>query len=194
MTANLAAKVLPEDDSALLALEEKIFEANDRAHAYDDEIIRLGEAFAAQWKQLKEEQWAGRSTLTSDEIFERVKAFPETKEHDRLVSLTDPHHEEVRRLFEQMRAIPARTMEGRRAKLVVLLGCIMGEDWAADRRQGGIRDRNGPRSANRVCRRRTGAAAPRAVFLTADDGSGEGPPVHAGGPDLFITLQSYAFP
>jgi hypothetical protein len=45
-TAAMAARpalASPADDSALLALEEQIFEQHELAHAHDDEIIRLSE-------------------------------------------------------------------------------------------------------------------------------------------------------
>jgi hypothetical protein len=32
-------------------------------------------------------------------------------------------------LITQMFAMPAQTAEGRRAKVAVLLGCILGDDW-----------------------------------------------------------------
>jgi hypothetical protein len=75
--------------------------------------------------------------LTKAEIWQRVKEMPESKKYSRLVNLARPHSAEAERLIKEMWAIPAKTSEGRRAKLVVLLGCIMEErwregDWAAD--------------------------------------------------------------
>jgi hypothetical protein len=32
-------------------------------------------------------------------------------------------------LIKQMFATPAHTAEGRRAKVIVLLGCVLGDDW-----------------------------------------------------------------
>jgi hypothetical protein len=71
----------------------------------------------------------GRRTLTPAERWDLVRAMPESKEHDRLVELQDPFYDRMNAYMEQMFATPARTAEGRRAKAVVLLRCVMGSDW-----------------------------------------------------------------
>jgi hypothetical protein len=47
--------------------------------------------------------------------------------------LQKPHFDAADNLAERMWAIPPQTSEGRRAKLLVLLGCIMPSDWREDR-------------------------------------------------------------
>jgi hypothetical protein len=54
---------------------------------------------------------------------------PECIEHNRLSNLQTPFYERMEALISQMFAIPARTEDGRRAKVSVLLTCIMGSDW-----------------------------------------------------------------
>jgi hypothetical protein len=123
------AAALPLDDSALVKLEEQIFEEYEAAHAYDDEIIRLGDIWRGELYRLYEEANDGRSILTVKERWELVCAMPESKEHNRLVRLQDLPFGRMNDLIGQMFAIPAHTAEGRRAKVAVLLTCIMGSEW-----------------------------------------------------------------
>lgn len=58
-----------------------------------------------------------------------VTDMPECREHNRLCRLQDPFYVRMDALVKQMFATPAHTAEGRRAKVTVLLGCIMGDDW-----------------------------------------------------------------
>jgi hypothetical protein len=95
------------------------------------EIIRLGEIWYAESKRLANEFYAGRSTLTQGERLALITAMPESKEHARLVKLQNPFYERMDALVEEMFATPAHTAEGRRAKVSVLLGCVMGGDWCA---------------------------------------------------------------
>jgi hypothetical protein len=124
---------LPADDSTLLKLEEQIFEQHEAAHAFDDEIDRVVEIWTGEGVRLErkalEEQIAGRSTLTSKERWELVRAMPESKEHTRLAGLADPFFDRRDALVKQMFAIPAQTADGRRAKVTVLLACVMGSEW-----------------------------------------------------------------
>jgi hypothetical protein len=70
-----------------------------------------------------------RSNLTHDERWALVMAMPESKEHDRLVRLAEPHNDRVIELIERMWSIPATTPEGRQAKFLVLLDRVMGASW-----------------------------------------------------------------
>jgi hypothetical protein len=127
------AVALPADDSALLKLEEQIFEQHEAAHAFDDEIDRVVEIWTGEGIRLErealKEQLAGRPTLTSKERWELVRAMPESKEHTRLAGLADPFFDRRDALGKQMFAIPAQTADGRRAKVTVLLACVMGSEW-----------------------------------------------------------------
>jgi hypothetical protein len=123
------AVALPLDDSELLKLEEQIFEQYNASTSFDDEIWRLHRIYVDEAKRLNEEARAGRCTLTEDERWALVGEMPECKECTRLEKLRDPFDKRVDELIQQMWQIPARTEEGRRAKAIVLLGCILGDDW-----------------------------------------------------------------
>jgi hypothetical protein len=127
--AECAAAAVQPDDSALLELEERIFEHHAAATAYNDEIYRLWDIWTAEWKRLDLEGLTGRCTLTSKERWALVREMPESKEHSRLANLQEPHYVEMDKLIIKMWATPAHTPEGRRAKLLVLLGCILDNDW-----------------------------------------------------------------
>jgi hypothetical protein len=117
------------DDSALVKLEEQIFEQYQGATAYDDEINRLHPIWVEEGKRLLHETLAGRSTLTSDERWAVVGEMPECIECARLQKLQGAFFDRMDMLVKQMFAMPAHTAEGRRAKVTVLLGCILGNDW-----------------------------------------------------------------
>jgi hypothetical protein len=127
------AAAMPLDDSALVKLEEQIFEQYEGATAYDAEIIRLSEIWTTEGHRLYEEALSREvqagTYLTPDERWALVTDMPECREHSRLVTLQDPFYERMDALVKQMFAIPAHTAEGRRAKATVLLGCILGDDW-----------------------------------------------------------------
>ena len=92
-TAVMAARpalASPPDDSALLALEEQIFEQYWAATAYDAEIIRLSEIWTAESKRLYAASLWGGSPLTTQEQWNLVTAMPESIEHNRLCRLQDP--------------------------------------------------------------------------------------------------------
>jgi hypothetical protein len=131
----LAAAAMPvhqacmADDSALLKLEEQIFEQYEAAGAFDPEMIRLQDIWTAELKRLTDAFYTGQSELTREAIWERVKAMPESREHTRLGKLQDPFYLKMDALIRQMFATPAHTAEGRRAKAAVLISCIMGSDW-----------------------------------------------------------------
>jgi hypothetical protein len=127
------AVAAPLDDSALVKLEEQIFEQYEAATAYDDEIIRLSAIWHAESRRrydemLSREVQAGKY-LTPDERWALATDIPECKEHTRVVNLQEPFYVRMNVLVKQMFAMPAHTAEGRRAKVTVLLGCILGDDW-----------------------------------------------------------------
>jgi hypothetical protein len=119
------------DDSALLKLEEQIFEQYWAATAYDAEIIRLSDIWTAKSKQLYAASLdaKGNCPLGPQERWDLVTEMPECIEHNRLCRLQDPLYAEMDALIKQMIATPAHTPEGRRAKVLVLLVCILGEEW-----------------------------------------------------------------
>jgi hypothetical protein len=119
----------PQDDSALLALEEQIFEQHAAAASYRDEINRLHDIRNCAFLHLDQEIKEGRCDLTKDQLWTRLKELPESKEHNRLVKLQEVHFNEMDKLTKKMWATPAHTPEGRRAKLEVLLGTIMSDGW-----------------------------------------------------------------
>ncbi len=80
-------------------------------------------------KRLDEESLSSDTPLTPKERWNLVTDMPECREHNRLCRLQDPFYVRMDALVKQMFATPAHTAEGRRAKVTVLLGCIMGDDW-----------------------------------------------------------------
>ncbi len=133
-TAVMARPALasPPDDSALLALEEQIFEQQELATAHDDEIIRLAEIWQTKSHGLYEEALSREAQageyLTPQERWTLVTDIPECKEHNRLCSLQEVHFVKMEALVKQMWAIPALTPEGRRAKVLVALR-LLPDEW-----------------------------------------------------------------
>jgi hypothetical protein len=135
----LAAAAMPQacsaslDDSELVNLEEQIFEQYEGACAFDAEIIRLSAIWTAEGRRLYEEALSREvqagTYLTPDERWALVSDMPECEEHNRLCRLQDPFLARMDALVKQMFAMPAHTAEGRRAKVSVLLGCILAGDW-----------------------------------------------------------------
>jgi hypothetical protein len=127
----------PDADAELLDLEERIFEHHAAAKEYNTEIERLDaivrsearrlydEALAAEVRKgcylMPDERWSGVSSV--------VSTMPESRECERLIELQDAHWNALDRLQQKMWAIPAHTPEGRRAKVLVLLGAVSGEEW-----------------------------------------------------------------
>lgn len=121
---------MPSNDAALLEMEEKIFEHQEAAEAINDDLARL----AAVWKReahrlYVEARAAGNLIETEGQRLEQVAAMPEAIEHGRLIDLQDLHWEAADKLVDRMWALPAQTPEGKRSKLLVLLGHIMGVEW-----------------------------------------------------------------
>jgi hypothetical protein len=125
--------VAASDDSALVKLEEQIFEQYEGATAYDAEIIRLSEIWTTESHRLYEEALSLEKQtgkyLSAQERWALVTDMEESREHSRLCKLQDPFYAKMDALVMQMFATPHTTAEGRRAKATVLLGVIMGDDW-----------------------------------------------------------------
>jgi hypothetical protein len=121
------------DDSALVELEARIFEQYEGSMAFDDEIIRLSNIWTDKSRQLYDEALAREAQtgvyLTPHERWTLVTDIPECREHNRLANLQRPFYDRMDALIKQMFATPAHTAEGRRAKVMVLLVCILGDDW-----------------------------------------------------------------
>lgn len=118
-----ASQCFLADDSELLQLVAQIFDAREKAQAFDPEILRLSEIWEAELSRLEND---GRSTLSPPERWDAVKAMPESAEHTRLTKLQRPYYDAYDAAIERMFALPAQTAEGRRAKANVLL-CLMAE-------------------------------------------------------------------
>jgi hypothetical protein len=121
------------DDSVLVKLEEQIFEQYNGACAFDAEILRLSEIWTAESDRLYKEALSREVQagvyLTPQERWKLVTDTLACIEHNRLSNLQAPFYKRMEALIEQMFATPAHTAEGRRAKVTVLLGCILGDDW-----------------------------------------------------------------
>lgn len=117
-------------DSALLALEETIFQHKQAAEAFEPEMDRLDAVLKGAAKRFQDEaKAAGTLAEWRDRCFEQLSAMPEYIEQNRLCELQDEHWRTVDKLVGEMWSIPAHTPEGKRSKLLVLLGCILGEEW-----------------------------------------------------------------
>jgi hypothetical protein len=117
------------DDGILLEIENEIYELQEKIDAFDPEIGRLQNIWTEEMIRLYQATRAGESTLSAEERSASVAAMPEAIEHNRLVQLQRPLHERADELVQKMWSIPARTAEGRRAKLLVLLGRVMADEW-----------------------------------------------------------------
>ena len=129
----IRANARPADDSALVKLEEQIFEQYEAATAYDDEILRLSAIWTDESNRLYKEALSREvqtgAYLTPKERWDLVTDMPECREHNRLTNLQASFFEKMDVLVKQMFATPAHTAEGRRAKVTLLLGCILGDEW-----------------------------------------------------------------
>jgi hypothetical protein len=90
--------------------------------------IWSGESNRLYYEALAEEARTG-IFLTPQERWKLTTEIPECIEHNRLSNLQEPHYVEMDKLVRQMWATPAHTPEGRRAKVLVLLGCIRSSRW-----------------------------------------------------------------
>jgi hypothetical protein len=112
-----AMPAAPQDGPKLLELEEQIFEQYNGACAFNAEILR----FSKIWTVTKGRQ------LYDEALSGEVQAGVYLTANERWALVTDMPESEA--LIKQMYATPAHTAEGRRAKVLVLLGVILGEDW-----------------------------------------------------------------
>jgi len=119
----------PDDDSALLQLEEQVFEAYWAGHAKNEEIYQLGldEHWWAEFRRLRQEK--DGQILSEQEAWDVVAATPEGRECVRLEELRDGHWDRMAGLIDRMWALPAKTEAGRKAKALVLLVCVLGAEW-----------------------------------------------------------------
>ena len=126
-----AMPAAPQDDRKLLELEEQIFEQYNGACAFNDEILRLSKIWTDKRRQLYDEALSREADvhLTANERWVLFTDMPEYREHSRMCELQAPFYERMEALIKQMYATPAYTAEGRHAKVMVLLGCILGEEW-----------------------------------------------------------------
>jgi hypothetical protein len=117
------------DDSVLVRLEKQIFEADEVEKENDGEIYRLYAIWDPELRRLQAEVEAGTLAMTREEIWTRVGQMPEAQEHNRLCMLQHANFCKKYQLLQEMDATPARTPEGRRAKLLVLLNFYVEDDW-----------------------------------------------------------------
>jgi hypothetical protein len=78
--------------------------------------------------------------LSPQERWDRVHAMPEGQEYDRLCELQSAHLMKMEEMIRTMWVTPARTPEGRRAKVLVLLGCVMSRDWSDIEADWGVKE------------------------------------------------------
>lgn len=112
-----------DDDQVLLDLEREIMDAHAKATINDDEISRLQEIWRDELLRLD------ASGESREDISAIIRNMPEAIEQNRLNGLAQPHFDQMDELIAEMWAIPARTQKGRRAKLSVLLTCVMAATW-----------------------------------------------------------------
>ncbi len=131
---SLAVAAMPaaQDDRKLIELEEKIFEQWWGARAFDSEIMRLAKIWQDDGRRLYEASLSAdgmTSSLSPQERWELVTNMPACVEHDRLCDLQEPFLWKLDALIDEMFAMPAHTADGRRAKVQVLLTCMLGADF-----------------------------------------------------------------
>jgi hypothetical protein len=111
---------LPE----VLSLASEILRLNELVHQDDDEISRLLWIWRDRMDQLQEE-----AKYTADERREIVTAMPETVEHERLICKAESYFAVADKLVKRLWSLPAKTAEGKKAKVRVLFEYILNSDW-----------------------------------------------------------------
>ena len=96
----------PLDDSALVKLEEEIFEQYEGAKAFDDEILRLSAIWTDESNRLYDESLSSDTPLTPQQRWALITDMPECKEHNRLCKLQDPFYRRMDAPLKQMWANP----------------------------------------------------------------------------------------
>jgi hypothetical protein len=117
-------------DALLLDLESRIFERKEALDGLGLLADPLDDICCKENHRLHDAFEASRTWPTFDERKVIVEAMPEFKECMRLRELQEREREVADDLVKQMWAIEAQTPEGRRAKLLVLLGYVMeSNEW-----------------------------------------------------------------
>ena len=114
-------------DAELFDLEERIFEHKEAADAIGLRASPLNAIFSAENRRLHRE-FEATGSPTFDNRNAIIDAMPEFIECMRLRELQQIEWSAAEDLVEQMWAIEAQTPEGKRAKVLVLLGYVMEED------------------------------------------------------------------
>ncbi len=115
-------------DARLLELEKKIFKHKEAFDALQPETDRLNDIWCKENRRLHDEFEATRIWPTFEERSAIIDAMPEFKEYMRLRGLQEIQREAADDLVKQTWEIKALTPEGRRAKVLVLLGYVMEDD------------------------------------------------------------------
>jgi hypothetical protein len=126
------------DDGALLKLEQQIFEHKEAISKLEPEAERLAGVWSKEDHRMHDEFEATQTGPTFDERRAIVETMPEFEECMRLRGLQEREREAADGLVKQMWEIEAQTPEGRRAKLIVLLGYVMENDEWRDAKQPGV--------------------------------------------------------
>lgn len=79
-----------DDDSHLLAIENEIFELEEKIEAFKPEMDRLQNIWSEEMSRLYEACTTGECTLSQEELSAAVAAMPEAIEHARLAKLQRP--------------------------------------------------------------------------------------------------------
>jgi hypothetical protein len=124
---NAGPQAAPNPDADLFALEERIFEHKEAADAIGLRASPLHAIFTAEiWRLNREFEATGSPTFDNRNAI--IDAMPEFIECMKLRELQHVEWSAAEDLVEQMWAIEAQTPEGKRAKVLVLLGYVMEED------------------------------------------------------------------
>jgi hypothetical protein len=101
------------------------------AEVYDDDIERCFHEWTAEYERLIAEADAGRLEKTRAEVWEIIMQHPSGSEQSRLDALQAPHCQVWDKLIKEIWPIPATTTNYRRAKVEVLLVCILATSGAS---------------------------------------------------------------
>ena len=123
----VVAQAAPNPDAELFDLEERIFKHKEAADAIGLRASPLGAIWSAENRRLHRE-FEATGSPTFDNIKAILDAMPEFTKCMRLRELQQVEWSAAEDLVEQMWAIEVQTPEGKRAKVLVLLGYVMEED------------------------------------------------------------------
>lgn len=117
-------------DARLFEIKEEVFPRREAISALEPEIDRLSDIWTKENKRMHDEFEATRTAATFEEREAMLAAMPEFKEYMRLRELQELHRGPADDLVKQMWEIKAQTPEGRRSKVIVLLGYVMEDnEW-----------------------------------------------------------------